>query len=167
MFRDGHPIGAITVGREVARPFPDRHIELLKTFADQAVIGIENVRLFTETKEALEQQTATSEILRVISSSPTDLRPVLDAVSESAARVCEASDAVILLVEGTQLRAAAHHGKAFAAAVDRPATRDGVAGRAVVDRATIHLPDVLVADDFPLAQPSPERTAAEQCSPRL
>ncbi len=102
--------------------------------------------------ESLERETATSEILRVIASSPTELQPVLDAVSENAARLCEASDGVILLVEGSQLRAAAHHGQAFAAAVDRPVTRDGVAGRAVIDRATIHLPDVLVADDFPLAQ---------------
>jgi GAF domain-containing protein len=152
MLRHGVPLGAIAVGRAEPGPFSDNQIALLKTFADQAVIAIENVRLFTETKEALERETATSEILRVISSSPTDLQPVLDAVSENAARVCEASDAVILLVEGTQLRAAAHHGQAFAAAVDRPVTRDGVAGRAVIDRATIHLPDVLAADDFPLAQ---------------
>jgi GAF domain-containing protein len=148
----GISIGALSVTRRDPGAFAPGEIALLQTFADQAVIAIANVRLFNETKEALEQQTATSEILRIISSSPTDLQPVLDAVSENAARVCEASDAEILLVEGTQLRAAAHHGQAFAAAVDRPVTRDGVAGRAVIDRATIHLPDVLVADDFPLAQ---------------
>src|SRR4029453_7620093 len=141
MLRDGIPLGAITVGRAGSGPFSDNQIELLRTFADQAVIAIENVRLFNETKEALEQQTATSEILRVISSSPTDLQPVLDAVSESAARLCEASDAVILLLEGTQLRTVAHHGQIFTTARDRPATPDTVAGRAVVDRATIHVPD--------------------------
>jgi hypothetical protein len=74
--------------------------------------------------EALEQQTATAEVLRVISRSPTDLQPVLDAVSENASRLCEASDAVILLAEGTQLKAVAHYGRTFAAAVDRPVSRE-------------------------------------------
>ena len=92
------------------RPFTPAQIKLLETFADQAVIAIENVRLFQELKESLEQQTATSEILGVIASSPTDIQPVLDVIAENAARVCDADDAAIRLVEKDGLRLVAIYG---------------------------------------------------------
>ena len=89
LLREGIAIGAIHIRRREVRPFSDRQIKLLETFSDQAVIAIENARLFQELKESLEQQTATSEILGVIASSPTDIQPVLDAVAENAARLCD------------------------------------------------------------------------------
>src|SRR5262249_14862426 len=85
----GELIGTLAARRFEVRPFTPAQIKLLETFADQAVIALENVRLFQELKESLEQQTATSEILGVIASSPTDIQPVLDAVAESAARLCD------------------------------------------------------------------------------
>ena len=118
LLREGVAIGAIFIRRTEVRPFSDKQIALLKTFADQAVIAIENVRLFQELKEALEQQTATSEILGVIASSPTDIRPVLDAVAASAVRLCAAEDASIRLVEGNLLRLGVHYGTISMAGAD-------------------------------------------------
>ena len=108
--QQGEFIGALYARRTEVHPFTPTEIKLLETFADQAVIAIENVRLFNELKESLEQQTATSEILGVIASSPTDIKPVLDAVAESAVRLCAAEDASIRLVEGSLLRLGAHYG---------------------------------------------------------
>src|SRR5262249_23108367 len=88
LIRQRVAIRALYIRRREVRPFTERQIKLLETFADQAVIAIENVRLFQELKEALEQQTATSEILGVIASSPTEIQPVLDAIAENAARIC-------------------------------------------------------------------------------
>jgi signal transduction histidine kinase len=161
MLRKGEPIGTISVGRLEPLPFSDKQISLLQTFADQAVIAIENVRLFKELEarnadltEALEQQTATSEILRVISSSPTDVQPVFDAIAANAARLCSANDAQVLRVEGEVLCLVASFGTPSMPSVRR-LTRGHLVGRAVIDRKTIHVRDLAQA----LAE-YPETTAA-------
>jgi two-component system, NtrC family, sensor kinase len=126
MLRDGKPIGAITVGKAEVVPFSQRQIQLLSTFAEQAVIAIENVRLFNQTKEALEQQTATADVLKVISSSPGDLEPVFTAMLENAVRICDAKFGHLWLREGDTLRVGATHGapEAFAAyLLDEPVIR--------------------------------------------
>src|SRR5262249_41372493 len=146
-------IGAITLGRAKAGEFSDTHIQLLRTFADQAVIAIENVRLFNETKEALEQQTATAEILRVIASSPTDLQPVMEAIVEDAARVCDSTNSSIYRVEGDYLRLVQLQGylrRSVTIGNTYPITRNTVAGRVVLERRTIHVEDIRTAEaEFP------------------
>jgi GAF domain-containing protein len=144
--RQGELIGVLVARRIEVRPFTPAQIKLLETFAAQAVIAIENVRLFQELKESLEQQTATSEILGVIASSPTDIQPVLDVVAENAARLCEANDAQILRIEGDVLRRVASHGSRPTAET-RPLTREVVPGRAVIDRQTVHVHDIRAAQD--------------------
>ena len=161
MLRSGELLGVINVVRYEVAPFTETQTALLETFADQAAIAIENARLLTELQArnadltvALEQQTATSEILRVISSSPTDLRPVLAAIGEHAVRLCEALNATVLLAGPDGLRVGAHHGPLQVDPVGerRPLTRESVSGRAVLEARVIHLPDALEADDheFPL-----------------
>ena len=109
LLREGTPIGVFFLMRPTVDPFTDKQIELVTTFADQAVIAIENVRLFNETQEALEQQTATSEVLRVISSSAGELEPVFQTMLANATQICEAAFGSMLLVEGNALRRVATH----------------------------------------------------------
>ena len=162
LLREGVSIGNIQVRRDEVRYFSDRHIRLLQTFADQAVIAIENVRLFTEVQArnrdlttALEQQTATGEILRVISGSPTDVQPVFDTIAGSAVRLCRAAFAFVFRFDGTLMHVVAHHNLASAALEAlqrqwpmRPA-RGSVPARAILDRRVIHVADVLDEPDYP------------------
>ena len=158
MLRENKVLGSIGVTRGESGPFSDKELSLLRTFADQAVIAIENVRLFNELQarnreltESLEQQTATAEILKVISSSPTDVQPVLDAVASTAARLCDASDALIFRLDGDRLRQTARHDAGLIPGLraddELPADRGSVTGRSVVDRRTVHVHDLAAADE--------------------
>jgi len=162
MLRDGVPLGAIAVGRAQPGPFTDQEIALLQTFADQAVIAIENVRLFSELQEknlalteALEQQTATAEILRLIAGSPTDLESVLGTVAETAMRVCGARDAIIYRCDGDVLRLASTRGSlpVVPSSLALPLNEKTVTGRSVVERRTIHVHDLaaVAASEYPEA----------------
>jgi two-component system NtrC family sensor kinase len=109
LLRDGKPIGVIALIRNTVRPFTSRQIELVTTFADQAVIAIENARLGTELRDSLEQQTAAAEVLRVISSSPADLKPVFETMLENAVRICDGKFVNLWLREGDVFRIGAIH----------------------------------------------------------
>src|SRR4030095_2860667 len=139
--QQGKLIGTLGARRIEVRAFNPAQIKLLETFADQAVIALENVRLFNELTESLEQQTATSEILSVIASSPTNIQPVLDVVVENAARLCEATDAQIRLVEGNRTRLVASFG-AIPSPEFRPMETGTISGRAILNRETVHVHDL-------------------------
>src|SRR5262245_54219987 len=150
MLRAHELLGVIVIYRHEVLPFAESHVALMETFADQAAIAIENVRLFKELEtrnrdltEALDQQTATSEILGVISSSPTDVQPVLDAVATNAARLCDAEDVSILEQDGETFRVAAYHGASRLRDFEgTPVSRGSVAGRAILDGQLVHVHEI-------------------------
>jgi GAF domain-containing protein len=148
LLREGNPIGAIVLMRLAVRPFTDKQIELASTFADQAVIAIENARLLNELRESLEQQTATAEVLRVISNSPTNVQPVFDSIAESAVRLCGGQFAFVVRFDGKVMDFASCFGLSaegldvFRSMMPMPASEDTAAGRAILRRAVVEIADV-------------------------
>jgi GAF domain-containing protein len=167
LMREGSPIGVILVMRHVAQPFTDKQIELVETFADQAVIAIENARLFDEVQartrelsESLEQQTATSEVLKVISSSPGELEPVFQAMLENAVRICEAKFGTMFLREGDAFRTVALHNAPSAYAelrrrnpVIHPHPKSALP-RLVATRQVVHIADIRLDQGYLAGAPS-------------
>jgi GAF domain-containing protein/anti-sigma regulatory factor (Ser/Thr protein kinase) len=151
LLRDGIPIGVLVFWRQEVRPFTAEQIDLLVTFADQAVMAIENARLFHELQARNRELTATAEVLRVISSSPTSVTPVFERIVRSAAHVCEAADATLSVVEGREYRIAAHHGPIPLRPVgSRFAVGPGtVMGKSILEVRALHVDDLSTADEFP------------------
>jgi GAF domain-containing protein len=162
LLREGNPIGVISLVRSAVRPFTEKQIELVTTFADQAVIAIENVRLFDEVQartreaqESLEYQTAISDVLGVISRSPNELQPVIDSILQTAARLCQAEYALFWrLQDGAyHLAGASNADAAFVKhCVEHPLRpgRGSIAGRTALEQKTVHIPDCLVDPEYAL-----------------
>jgi signal transduction histidine kinase/DNA-binding response OmpR family regulator/putative methionine-R-sulfoxide reductase with GAF domain len=153
MLWDERGIGSICVLRQPVRPFADKELALLETFADQAVIAIQNARLFNETKEALEQQTASAEVLQVISSSVADTAPVFDKILESCGHLFGGTQVGVLLAADAMVHVAAWRGSAGAAmqqAFPRPLA-GSITARAIAERRTVHIPDVAAMTNPPPA----------------
>jgi GAF domain-containing protein len=157
LLREGIPIGVIVLTRPTVRPFDATHIALVTTFADQAVIAIENVRLFNETQEALQQQTATADVLKAISRSAFDLKTVLDALIEAAARLCEADQGTIARERDSVYQRVATYGypndfKEYVRTLPVIPERGTAVGRALLEGKVVHIPDVLADSEYTFAE---------------